>query len=184
MYAVVDIKGFQYKLEKGEKLNVPKYDVEVGKKIKIPEVLLISDGDKVSVGAPYVDGAVVEATVTAHDKSKKIIVFKKKRRKDYSVKKGHRQEFTEIFIDRIKISKAKETKKTSETAKAPKKTKAVEKPKPEKQEKIPKKAKAVSKIKAETSAKTVKKTKPVKAAKTVKKTKPAKAKKASETKAE
>ena len=184
MYAVVDIKGFQYKLEKGEKLNVPKFDVEVGKKIKIPEVLLISDGDKVSVGAPYVEGAVVEATVTAHDKSKKIIVFKKKRRKDYSVKRGHRQEFTEIVVDRIKISKAKETKKkASEAEKAPKKIKAVEKPKPEKAEKIAEKAKAGSKVKAEKDTKTVKKTKPVKAAKTGEK-KSVKAKKTSKTKAE
>ena len=165
MYAVVNIKGFQYKLEKGEKLNVPKYDVEVGKKIKIPEVLLISDGEIVSVGTPYVEGAVVEATVTAHDKYKKIIVFKKKKRKDYSVKRGHRQEFTEIIIDRIKISKAKAEKKVSETKEAPQKAKAVTKPKPEKEEKMAVKAVAKSKVKAETVVKTKKEPKPIKESK-------------------
>ena len=112
MYAVVDIKGFQYKLEKGESIRVPKYDVEVGKKIKINDVLLVSDGGKISVGTPFVEGAIVEATIAAHDKNKKIIVFKKKRRKDYSVKKGHRQDFTEIVIDKIKIPRAKKTAKT------------------------------------------------------------------------
>ena len=115
MYVIVDIKGFQYKLEKGERLHVPKCDVEVGKKITFPEVLLVADGDKVSVGTPFVDGAVVEATVAAHDKDKKIIVFKKKRRKDYSVKRGHRQEFTEIVIENIKFSKVSKVK-TAEAA--------------------------------------------------------------------
>lgn len=130
MYAVVDIKGFQYKLEKGDTLRIPKYDVEVGEKIKIPEVLLFSDKEKVSIGTPYVEGVVVEATVTGHDKDKKIIVFKKKRRKDYSVKKGHRQEFTEIVIDNIKTSKPKKTtatKKTGEDSKPKKTTESISK---------------------------------------------------------
>ena len=105
MYAVVDIKGFQYKLEKGERLKVPKYDLEVGKKITFPEVLLVSDDKGVNVGAPFVEGAVVEATVVDHGKYDKIVVFKKKRRKDYSVKRGHRQNYTEIEIKTIKIAK-------------------------------------------------------------------------------
>ncbi|MFC1490765.1 50S ribosomal protein L21, partial [Candidatus Latescibacterota bacterium] len=82
MYAIADIKGFQYKVEKGDTLKVPLQDVEVGKKVKISEVLLVSDNDKVSVGTPFVEGAVVEATVKSHDKDKKVVVFKKKRRKD------------------------------------------------------------------------------------------------------
>jgi len=130
MYAVVEIKGFQYKLEKGDILRVPKYDVKIGKKIKIPEVLLVSDKKEVSIGSPYVESVVVEATVTGHDKDKKIIVFKKKRRKDYSVKKGHRQEFTEIVIDNIKISKPKKTtatKKTGEASKPKKSAKSISK---------------------------------------------------------
>ena len=128
MYAVVDIKGFQYKLEKGDTLRVPKIDVEAGKKIKFTDVLLISDGEKHSVGAPFVDGAVVEATVGESGKYDKIIVFKKKRRKDYSVKRGHRQDFTEITINKIKTASAKKTTKKAATAKSAdvKKAKAVE----------------------------------------------------------
>ena len=103
MYAVVDIKGFQYKIEKGETLRVPKYDLEVGSKIQIPQVLLVNDGEKIAIGTPYVDGAKVEATVTGQGKDKKVIIFKKKRRKDYSVKRGHRQDFTEIVVNDIQL---------------------------------------------------------------------------------
>lgn len=105
MYAVVDINGFQYRIEKGETLRVPKYDLEVGSKVKLSEVLLVTDGETISIGAPFVEGAEVEATVTAHGKDKKIIVFKKKRRKDYSVKRGHRQDYTEIVVDDILMNK-------------------------------------------------------------------------------
>ena len=123
MYAVVDIKGFQYKLEKGNTLRVPKFELEIGKKIKLSDVLFIADGDKFSVGNPFVEGAFVEATVTNHGKYDKIIVFKKKRRKDYSVKRGHRQDFTEISIDQIKTKPAKKAKKESvKEPKTPEKT--------------------------------------------------------------
>ena len=122
MYALVDIKGFQYKLQKGDKLKVPKYDLEAGKKISISEVLLVSSGKEIKIGTPFVEGAVVKATVTGHDKDKKIIVFKKKKRKDYSVKKGHRQEYTEIVIDNIRVS----SKKTASKAQKKKETKADE----------------------------------------------------------
>ena len=114
MYAVVDIKGFQYKLQKGDKLKVPRYDLEVGGKISISDVLLISSDKEIKVGTPFVEGAVVKATVTGQDKDKKIIVFKKKKRKDYSVKKGHRQEYSEIVIDDIKISQKKTSSKAQE----------------------------------------------------------------------
>ena len=113
MYAVVDIKGFQYKLEKGDTLRVPKFDLEVGMKIKLSDVLLVADSGSFSIGQPYVDGAVIEATVTGQGKHDKILVFKKKRRKDYSVKRGHRQDYTEISIDGIKIS-GKKSKKADE----------------------------------------------------------------------
>jgi len=118
MYAVVDIKGFQYKLEKGEKLKVPKYDLEIGKKISIPEVLLVADKKDVKVGDPYVAGAVVEATVTEQGKHPKVVVFKKKRRKDYSVKNGHRQEYTEIEVKSIKVAKKAKAKAKADTAPA------------------------------------------------------------------
>ena len=115
MYAVVDIKGFQFKLEKGDTLRVPKFDLEVGKKINLSDVLLVADGGMYAVGQPYVEGAVVEATVTGQGKYDKILVFKKKRRKDYSVKKGHRQDYTEISVDGIMISKKKSNEADEET---------------------------------------------------------------------
>ena len=132
MYAIADIKGFQYKVEKGDTLQVPKQDVEAGKKIKIPEVLLVSDNDKVTVGTPFVEGAVIEATVKSHEKDKKVIVFKKKRRKDYSVKKGHRQKFSEIVIDKITIGKPKKTAAKPKAAAPKTETPKAEKPKAEK----------------------------------------------------
>jgi len=116
MYAVVDIKGFQYKLEKGERLRVPKFDLDVGAKVTFSEVMLIADGDNFSIGKPYVDGAVVKATVTDQGKYDKIIVFKKKRRKDYSVKRGHRQDFTEISVDAITRESEKKEPAKQETA--------------------------------------------------------------------
>lgn len=103
MYAVVDIYGFQYRIEKGETLRVPQFDCEVGSRITISEVLLVTDGDRIEIGTPFVEGAEVEATVVGKGKDKKIIVFKKKKRRDYSVKRGHRQNFTEIMVDNILI---------------------------------------------------------------------------------
>ena len=114
MYAIAHIKGFQYKVEKGDTLRVPRYDVEVGNKVSIPEIMLVADGADVKVGTPYVENAVVEATVTGHDRDDKITVFKKKRRKDYSVKRGHRQDFTELTIDDIVVGKVQKKKARAE----------------------------------------------------------------------
>jgi len=105
MYAVVDIHGFQYRIEKGATLRVPKYDLEVGSTITINDVLLVTDEGNVAVGTPFVDGASVEATVLGQGKDKKIIVFKKKRRRHYSVQRGHRQDFTEIVVNDIVVPK-------------------------------------------------------------------------------
>ena len=128
MYAIVEIKGFQYKLSQGEKLRVPRFDSEVGDTFTLDEVLLISDNGNVTIGEPTIDGAAVEATVTDQGKYDKIVVFKKKRRKDYRLKRGHRQDFTEIEITGITLPGAK--KKPKATAeKKPKQVKipAVEK---------------------------------------------------------
>jgi large subunit ribosomal protein L21 len=103
MYAVADINGFQYRLEKGQVLKVPTCDVEVGGKISISNVLLIADGEKTVIGNPFVGGSIVEATVKSHGRGEKIFIFKKKRRKDYCKKTGHRQNYTEILIDSIKV---------------------------------------------------------------------------------
>jgi large subunit ribosomal protein L21 len=100
MYALMEFKGKQYKAEKGALLSVDKIDAEPGSALDIDSVLLVS-GDTVSVGAPYVQGAKVRAVVEAHEKAKKIIVFKYKPKKDYRRKQGHRQQYSVIKIQDI-----------------------------------------------------------------------------------
>ena len=101
MYAIVDIAGKQYKVTEKEKLVVPRLDVEVGDKVELDRVLLISSDDGVKIGQPVLDSAKIEANVLDHNKAKKVIVFKKKRRKGYQVKRGHRQPYTQIQIEKI-----------------------------------------------------------------------------------
>jgi large subunit ribosomal protein L21 len=100
MYALIEFKGKQYRAEKGALLQVDKIDAEPGTAVDIDSVLLIS-GDKVVVGAPYVQGAKVQAVVEAHKKADKIIVFKYKPQKDYRRKQGHRQQYSVIKIQDI-----------------------------------------------------------------------------------
>ena len=104
MYALVEYKGKQYKAEKGALLQVDKIDAEKGAKIDIDSVLLVSDGDKVSVGAPYVKGAKVSVVVEDSFKDKKVLVFKYKSKKDYHRTIGHRQQYTNIRISDIVIA--------------------------------------------------------------------------------
>ena len=135
MYAVVEIQGSQFKVEKDQKLFVNRIDAKEGSKVSFDNVLLVDDGKKVQVGKPNISGTSVEAKVVAHKKDDKVIVFKKKRRKGYKVKNGHRQAITEIIIQGISEKKAslkKEeviTKKTTAAKKttATKKTTAVKK---------------------------------------------------------
>ena len=107
MYAIVEIAGQQFKVEKDQKVFVHRLQTEEGKKVAFDNVLLLADGDKVTVGAPVIDGAQVGAKVLKHLKGDKVIVFKKKRRKGFRVKNGHRQALTEIQIDNITASGAK-----------------------------------------------------------------------------
>ena len=101
MYAIVEIAGLQYKVEKDQRLYVNRLNVETGKKVKFDRVLLIEDKGNVKVGAPVIDGAKVDATVNGEVKGDKILVFKKKRRKGYQKMNGHRQIFTSITINKI-----------------------------------------------------------------------------------
>jgi len=101
MYAVVKIKNQQFRVSPDLTLQVPLLDGEVGDKLSFDEVLMLADGDDVKVGAPTVDGASVAAELVSHGRSRKVIVFKKKRRKNYRRKNGHRQPFTEIKITGI-----------------------------------------------------------------------------------
>ena len=101
MYAIVDIAGQQFKVEAGKKIYVHRLQDEVGASISFEKVLLTDNEGAVKVGAPYVEGAVVKATVHDHVKGNKVLVFKKKRRKGYQKMNGHRQCLTQIQIESI-----------------------------------------------------------------------------------
>ncbi|MBO6605236.1 50S ribosomal protein L21 [Psychroserpens sp.] len=116
MYAIVEIAGHQFKVEKDQKVFVNRLATEEGKKVDFDNVLLIGDGDNVTVGAPAIDGAQVSAKVLKHLKGDKVIVFKKKRRKGYRVKNGHRQSLSEIVIEGITASGAKKAKPAAKKA--------------------------------------------------------------------
>ena len=104
MYAVVKIGGHQYRVSEGDVLFVDKQSDETDQKLTFDEVLLTNDDGNVTVGQPVVDGAAVEATLLDNVKSDKVIVFKKKRRKGYQVKRGHRQPMSQIEINSISTS--------------------------------------------------------------------------------
>ena len=113
MYAIVEIAGQQFKVEKGKKIYVHRLEAEAGKNVEFEKVLLIEEDGSVMVGEPLIDGYIVEAKVLDHLRGDKVIVFKKKRKKGYRVKNGHRQNFTQVEI--IGIGKKGAKKKTSET---------------------------------------------------------------------
>jgi large subunit ribosomal protein L21 len=122
MYAIVEIAGQQFKVAKDQRVFVHRLTTEEGKQVSFDNVLLIGDGDKVTIGAPAIDGAQVGAKVIRHLKGDKVIVFKKKRRKGYRVKNGHRQYLSEIVIESITASGAKKAapaKKAEPKAAAP-----------------------------------------------------------------
>ena len=115
MYAIVEIAGQQFKIEKDQKLFVHRLQEEEGASINIDKVLLLGNGDNITLGAPAIEGAFAEAKVLSHLKGDKVIVFKKKRRKGYRKKNGHRQYLTQIQISNISASgrKKSESKKTA-----------------------------------------------------------------------
>ena len=107
MFAIVEIAGQQFKVAKDQKVFVHRLDAKTGDKVSFDQVFMLADGDKVTVGAPAVANASVEAKVVRHLKDDKVIVFKKKRRKGYRVKNGHRQSLTEIVIESVGVGNAK-----------------------------------------------------------------------------
>ena len=111
MYAIINISGKQYKATSGARLRVPKQDCETGTSLTFDKVLLINDGKNTEVGEPILKGASVTGTIIEHGRNKKILVYKKKRRKGYQRKNGHRQWFTEIEFGTIKAGKSKSVKK-------------------------------------------------------------------------
>lgn len=125
MYAVVDIAGQQFKVSKNDKILAPKIDGKEGDKVQLDKVLLISDKGNVTVGQPIIDGACVDAKILGFERGDKVIVFKKKRRKGYKVKKGHRQDYTALMIENIVVKKQAKPGTPKETQKtAPKTTKS------------------------------------------------------------
>lgn len=101
MYAIVEIAGQQFKVEKDQEIYVHRLDGQEGESVDFPDVLLVEDGGKITVGSPTVSRSKVSGTILEHLRGDKVIVFKKKRRKGYRVKNGHRQQLTRVKIDRI-----------------------------------------------------------------------------------
>ena len=155
MYAIVEFGGTQWKVEKNRRLRVPRLESEAGQDVYFEKVLFIADDEKMTVGTPFVPGAQVKAVVLAHGKAKKVLVFKKKRRKGYKVKNGHRQQYTEIKIDEITFGK-KPVKQAEEKTQAPEEA-VKPKASPVKKETAPAASKAAPKA-APAEKKTVAKT--------------------------
>jgi large subunit ribosomal protein L21 len=151
MYAIVDIAGQQFKVAKDQKVYVHRLDAKTGTKVSFDQVLLLDDGGKVTVGAPAIANASVDAKVVKHLKDDKVIVFKKKRRKGYRVKNGHRQSLTEIVIESIGTS----AKKKASSADKAEKEAVKAKPAAKKETAKAASKKAVAKPKADLSTKTV-----------------------------
>jgi len=101
MYAIVDIAGKQFKVAKDQYIYAPKMEGEAGSDVSFDKVLLVDNEGSVEVGAPTVNGVKVSGKILEHVKGNKVIIFKKKRRKGYAVKNGHRQQFTKVQIESI-----------------------------------------------------------------------------------
>lgn len=114
MYAIIESCGKQYKVSEGDVVFFEKLDTEEGKKVTFDKVCLVSNGEKIEIGSPYVKGFKVEGKVVAHGKGKKIIVYKYKAKKNYRRKQGHRQPYTKVEITSIKST----ARKAAETAEA------------------------------------------------------------------
>jgi len=127
MYAIVEIAGQQFKVEAGKPIFVHRLEAEEGEKIDFTQVLLVEEDGKITIGEPAIEGAIVEGKVLSHVRGDKVIVFKKKRKKGYRIKNGHRQNFTQVDILSINgisapvkaVSKKAAPKAAEETAEAP-----------------------------------------------------------------
>ena len=121
MYAIIESCGKQYKVAEGDVVFFEKLDVEEGKKVTFDNVVLVSNEQKVEIGAPYVKGVKVEGKVLVHGKGKKILVYKYKAKKNYRRTQGHRQPYTKVEITKIKTPAEKADVKTAEKKTATKK---------------------------------------------------------------
>ena len=107
MYVIVNISGKQYKATQGAKLRLPRQSGESGAKLSFEEILLINNGDSTQIGKPNVVGAKITATILNHGRERKILIYKKKRRKGYQRKNGHRQWYTDVEVQKIQLSATK-----------------------------------------------------------------------------
>jgi large subunit ribosomal protein L21 len=101
MYAIVEIAGKQFKVSKDQYIYAPKMEGDAGSAVNFDRVLLMDNGNSIDIGAPLLSGITVSGTILEHVKGDKVIIFKKKRRKGYAVKNGHRQHFTKVQIENI-----------------------------------------------------------------------------------
>ena len=118
MYAIVNISGKQFKATEGARVRIPKQNGDEGTELTFNDVRLFHDGEQAQIGSPSISGASVTATVLNHAREKKILIYKKKRRKGYQRKNGHRQWYTEVEFQKINAS-AQKTKTPSVKAKSP-----------------------------------------------------------------
>ena len=118
MYAIIESCGRQYKVAEGDVVFFEKLEGEEGKKVTFDNVVLVSNDSKVEVGAPYVKGVKVEGKVVSHGKGKKILVYKKKKKKNYRRTQGHRQPYTKVEITKIKMPTEKAEVKEASAKKA------------------------------------------------------------------
>ena len=129
MYAIVEIAGQQFKVSKDLKVYVHRLANEEGSKVSFDKVLLLDDSGNITLGAPAIEGASVEAKVLQHLKGDKVIVFKKKRRKGYKKRNGHRQSLTQIVIEGISATGGKKAAKAEKATVEPKAEKVAAEPK-------------------------------------------------------
>jgi large subunit ribosomal protein L21 len=149
MYAIVEIAGQQFKVEAGKTIFVHRLEAEEGQKVDFNHVLLVEEDGEITIGEPAIEGAIIEGKVLSHLRGDKVIVFKKKRKKGYRIKNGHRQNFTEVEI--ISIN-GKEAPKKAVPKKAAVKEAAETSEEPVKEKKAAAKKPADAKAKAEKSA--------------------------------
>ena len=118
MYAIVETGGKQYKLEEGRYVDIELLDAQADDKVTFDKVVMLVNGKKSKVGTPYVASATVDGTVVKNDKAKKVIVYKQRPKKGYRVKRGHRQEFTRVMINKIRTTASKKAAAEAETTEA------------------------------------------------------------------
>ena len=122
MYALVNFSGSQIKIEEGLNVKVPFQDQKIGSKVLLDNVLFFDDGKKKQIGSPYIKSLSFEAKIISHDYDNKILVYKKKRRKGYEKKAGHKQKFSTIKVEKLSVSKKKSSAKKTTKPTAAKKT--------------------------------------------------------------